>query len=178
MHSSDAEPPCLYQQSRSVVALLLVKCIHPACVWKYVGGSDIFEVCSNWRISLEFPKVFASRGRQRLSFFSALGGEKNITKYREKKGQSGESQKMSQFLVLYLLHAMWGVAEEIRSCQGLNTATCSSPCWIIPRCRQAVLNTTLSAPPYQSLSSTQKLEELQHPGPRKKNLGQSSFWHG
>lgn len=40
MHSSDTEPLCLYQQFWSVVALLLVKCIHPACVWKYVGGSD------------------------------------------------------------------------------------------------------------------------------------------
>lgn len=41
--------------------------IHP--VWKYVGGSDTFEVCSNWRT---FPEVFASRGKQSLSFVWAL----------------------------------------------------------------------------------------------------------
>lgn len=56
------------------------------------------------------------------------------------------------------------MAEQIRSCQGLSTGTCSRPRRISPLCRQAVLNTALSAPSCQILSSRDRLEELQPTG--------------
>ena len=40
------------QPGPAVLALVVNLC---TCVWKYVGGSDIFEVCGKRRIALEIP---------------------------------------------------------------------------------------------------------------------------
>lgn len=120
--SSDTAPQCLSQHSRSVVVLL----VHTSSpLWKYGGRSDIFEVCSNWRISLKILWSFCKPGKTKTLFFQPWEEKNPPLKYSKKKGQNGKSQKMTQCLVLYLLHAKWGVAEEIRYCQGLNAGTCS-----------------------------------------------------
>lgn len=98
------------------------------------------------------------------------GVENHILKCRKKERRKAD--------VMVVFQAMWGVAEEITRRQALSTVTCSSPCWISPSCLQAVLNTTLSAPPDPSLGSTQKPEEQQCPiGLTKGNVGLGSFWH-
>lgn len=131
----------------------------------------------------KFPEVFrqaASWGRQSLSFVSALMVMCSLRVcacWREKREAKVEKdRKCHGSLCCICCRPCEGVAKEIRCCQGLNTATCSSPCWIIPWCLQAVLNTTLSALSYLSQrTETWGSTALRA---RKKNLGQSSFWHG
>lgn len=183
VHSRSAAP--VSQSSALVVVLLVVKSIHPASVelcgrkWHIWSMQQLAHLTQN---SLKLLQ--AGEDKACLLFqhwwwcIACVGGKKTHIEMKRKERPKWRKPEngMVLFLVLYLSQAMWGVAEEIWRCRGLNTAT--SPCWVRPWCLQAVLNTKLSAPSYPSLSSARKPDELQRWGAHKKNLGQSSFWHG